>query len=198
MTQTVQIPVSVVVPGAAAIANAAVAAGQLGNTNLADQLSDLSTALTNLVQNPTSPVYSSQAQASLTSLISQITNDPFLSSFAAALATRAGQPWPHATTAAEVEPAVTSLGTGARFAGPRPSLTRPCYGFTINLPNSITQALRRSHDVRDRHHQQRQRGRHLRPERFQPAGERDGQLQPDVGDGPARPDAHRHNAPASP
>ena len=53
-TQTVQIPVNVVVPGAAAIASAAVAAGQLGNTNLADRLNDLSTALTNLVENPTS------------------------------------------------------------------------------------------------------------------------------------------------
>ncbi len=71
-TQTVQIPVDVVVPGAAAIANAATAAGQLGNTNLADRLNDLSTALTNLVENPTSQVYRSQAQASLTAVVGLI------------------------------------------------------------------------------------------------------------------------------
>ncbi len=48
-TQTIEIPVEVVAPGVAAIASAAVAAGQVGNTNLANQLNDLSTALTNLV-----------------------------------------------------------------------------------------------------------------------------------------------------
>ena len=41
-TQTIEIPVDVVVPGVPAIANAAVAAEQIGNTNLADQLNDLS------------------------------------------------------------------------------------------------------------------------------------------------------------
>ena len=59
-TQTIEIPVDVVAPGVTAIANAAVAAAQIGNTSLADQLNDLSTALTNLVQNPTSAVYQSQ------------------------------------------------------------------------------------------------------------------------------------------
>jgi hypothetical protein len=74
-TQTAQIHVNVVVPGAAAIANASVAAGQLGNTNLANQLSDLSTALTNLVENPASAVYQSQAQASLTAVVGLVGAD---------------------------------------------------------------------------------------------------------------------------
>jgi hypothetical protein len=76
VTQTVQIPVNVVVPGAAAIANASVAAGQLGNTNLANQLSDLSTALTNVVENPASAVY--QSQASLTAVVGLVGADPYL------------------------------------------------------------------------------------------------------------------------
>ena len=87
-TQTLNMVVDVVVPGAAAIANAAVAAQQLNNSGLAGRLQDLSTALTNLVQNPTSPVYKGQALANLTSLISQITNDPFLSGFTAGLTAR--------------------------------------------------------------------------------------------------------------
>src|SRR5262249_31641892 len=51
--QTIQIPVEVVAPGVPAIANASLSAGQLGNTALANRLNDLSTALLNLVENPT-------------------------------------------------------------------------------------------------------------------------------------------------
>jgi uncharacterized membrane protein len=63
VTQTVQIPVQVVVPGVQAIANASVAAVQLGNTDLANRLNDLSTALTNLVQTPASAVFKAQSLA---------------------------------------------------------------------------------------------------------------------------------------
>jgi hypothetical protein len=77
-TQTLILPVNVVVPGATAIANAAVAAGQLGNTNLANRLNDLSIALTNLVQNPTSRVFNSQALAALDALIGLLGADRFL------------------------------------------------------------------------------------------------------------------------
>ena len=65
-------PVNVVVPGATAIAAASVAANQLGDTSLAARLSDLSTALTNLVENPTSAVYAGQAQAALGAVIGQL------------------------------------------------------------------------------------------------------------------------------
>ena len=68
-TQSVSIAVNVVVPGAAAIASAATAASALGNPDLAARLTDLSTALTNLVQNPTSAVFNGQAQASLNAVI---------------------------------------------------------------------------------------------------------------------------------
>ena len=78
LTQTLTILVQVVVPGADAIANASVVAANLGNTDLANRLSDLSTDLTNLVQDPTSAVYNGQATAAIASLAGQVAADPFL------------------------------------------------------------------------------------------------------------------------
>ncbi len=109
-TQTLNMTVDVVVPGAAALANAAVAAQQLSNSGLAGRLQDLSTALTSLVQNPTSPVYQGQALANLDSLISQLTNDPFLSGFTSGLTT-ARTALASASTASAVQSAVSGLGT---------------------------------------------------------------------------------------
>src|SRR5208282_1552300 len=85
LTQTLNMVVDVVVPGAAAIANAAVAAQQLGNSGLADRLNDLSTALTNLVQNPTSAVFQSQSLASLDTVIGLLAADPYFATVLAAL-----------------------------------------------------------------------------------------------------------------
>jgi uncharacterized membrane protein len=64
-TQTLQIPVRVAVPGADAIAAASVTAAATGRTALADRLRDLSTSLTNLVQNPGDAVARSQSLASI-------------------------------------------------------------------------------------------------------------------------------------
>ncbi len=131
VTQTAQIPVSVVVPGAAAIADASVAAGQLGNTDLANRLSDLSTALTNLVQNPTSPVYSSQAQASLTALVGLLGADPYVSSLITTLNSD-GTALAHATTASAIQAAVTQLGSDLDTVGT--TLTdEAAHGFTLSL-----------------------------------------------------------------
>ena len=109
-SQTVSIPVHVVVPGADAIASAGVAAGQLGKPDLQNRLNDLSTALTNLVQDPTHPVFKSQALAALTSLITQLDNDPILFTFAAFF-TDAFNALSAAMTAGDVQAAVTMLGT---------------------------------------------------------------------------------------
>ena len=108
--QSLLIPVDVVVPGAAAIASASVAADVLGNTGLADRLDDLSTALTNLEQNPTSAVYQGQAVADLESLISQFPSDPFLVNFTASL-TAAQSALGAATTPAQIQNAISNLGT---------------------------------------------------------------------------------------
>ncbi len=109
-TQSLSLSVDVVAPGVQAIANASVAAQQLGNTGLVGRLNDLSTALTNLVQNPTSAVYQGQALANLDSLISQLTNDPILSSFTSGLTT-ARTALAAASSASDVQAAVTNLGS---------------------------------------------------------------------------------------
>ena len=108
-TQTLTIPVGVVVPGADAIANASDAANQIGDGGLAARLGDLSTALTNLVQSPTNPVFKSQALASLDSVIAQVGSDPNLASLAGIITATRG-PLDAATTAAVVQTAVSSLG----------------------------------------------------------------------------------------
>ena len=135
-----------------------------------------STALTNLVQNPTSAVYQGQALASLTSLISQITNDPFLSSYAAALAS-AQAALAAATTPDEIQTAVTSLGQALGSLGQTLRRRAPLRFHPHSAESDHPGPPRRADEVRDRHHQHRQLGRDLRPERFEPAIERDGQLQ---------------------
>ncbi len=130
-TNTARIVIDVVVPGAAAIANAALAANLLGNTGLVGRLGDLSTALTNLVQNPTSTVYKGQAVANLDSLISQLTNDRFLSGFTAGL-TAARAALPGAVTAADVQSAVSQLGTALQSLATAISDDAE-HGFTLSL-----------------------------------------------------------------
>ena len=107
--------VDVVVPGATAIANAAARGPAAWQHGPGGRLQDLSTALTNLVQDPTSAVYKGEALANLTSLVSQLPDDPFLSGFTSGL-TAAETALAAAATAADVQTAVTNLGT-ARFAG---------------------------------------------------------------------------------
>ncbi|MGE0681464.1 MAG: PKD domain-containing protein [Candidatus Binatia bacterium] len=107
--QTIVVPVRVAVPGADAIANASVAAGQLGNPDLANRLNDLSIALTNLVQNPGNAVFKSQALANLNSLISLLANDSTLSGFVGEL-TAARNALESATAPNEIQTAVNELG----------------------------------------------------------------------------------------
>jgi uncharacterized membrane protein len=109
-TQTLDLGVDVVAPGVTALANASVAAQQLGNADLVNRLDDLGTALTNLVQTPTSAVYQAQAVANLNSLISDLPTDPFLSGFTPSL-TAALNALTAASSASEVQAAVTTLGT---------------------------------------------------------------------------------------
>ena len=107
--QQLEIPVRVVVPGADALANASIAATQLGDTDLANRLNDLSIALTNLVQDPADAVSKSQALASLTSIESLLLVDQTLVPFAAPLSS-ASDGLANAQTATEIESAVVALG----------------------------------------------------------------------------------------
>lgn len=110
VTQTLRIPVNVVVPGATGVANAAAAANQLGNADLANRLGDLSVALTNLVQTPSNPVFKSQALANLDSVIVQLGIDPAVASLQDDLVA-ARTALANANTPAEIQAAVAALGS---------------------------------------------------------------------------------------
>ena len=116
LTQTLTIPVGVVVPGADAIANAAAAAGKLGNGNLAARLNDLSTALTTLVQAPADPVAKSQTLASLAAVTGLLNADPFLAASAGALA-GARAAIVAAATPADLLAAANTLGSALTTLG---------------------------------------------------------------------------------
>lgn len=107
--QSLTIPIRVAAPGVESIASAAVAVGQLGSTDLAQRLNDLSIALTNLVQNPSSDTFKSQALASLDSILSQLANDTNLSFFVGDL-TAARNALAAANTPSAIQTAVNSLG----------------------------------------------------------------------------------------
>jgi uncharacterized membrane protein len=108
-TQTLLVSVRVAVDGADAIAGAADAAQKLGNAALGDRLSDLSVALTSLVQNPTSAVYMSQALADVDSIVVQLNADASLTAFVGPLTT-ARAALANASTPATLQAAVVQLG----------------------------------------------------------------------------------------
>lgn len=137
--QTIQVPVQVVVPGADALANAAVTAGQVGNTALANRLNDLTTALTNLVQNPTSAIFKSQALANLDSVVSQASSDAFQSVFTPALTT-ARAALAAASTASDIQAAVVQLG-GALTTLATVLADEAAHRFTLGLTTNSAVAL---------------------------------------------------------
>ena len=137
-TQTLTVPVQIEAPGAAALANSAVAAGQIGNTNLATQFNDLSLALTSLVENPTSTVYLGKAQAAITSIVSLITSDVFLSPYVPSL-NAASTALAAATTASQINTAVAALGEALDSLAQAIS-DEAAYGFTLGLADSYAEA----------------------------------------------------------
>jgi uncharacterized membrane protein len=132
--QTLALPVNVVVPGADAIASAGAAAKQVGETNLANRLTDLSIALTNLVQDATNRVASSQALAALDAVMGLFGADPFLAPLTSALtADRAALA--QATMAAQVQAAVSQLGTD--LSSLAQTLTdEAAHNFTLSFVNN--------------------------------------------------------------
>ena len=121
----------IVAPGVTALANASIAAQQLGNADLVNRLNDLSTALTNLVQTPTSAVYQGQAVANLNSLISDLPTDPFLAGFTPSLTT-ALNALTAAASASDIQSAVASLGTA--LGSLATTITDEAeHGFTFSL-----------------------------------------------------------------
>ncbi len=139
LTTTLQIPVNVVVPGADAIANAAVAAGQLGYTSIAARLDDLSTALTNLVENPTSAVYLSQAVASIGALTVLFSADAYLSALIPGL-TNDAETLATATSLQDIEKALLTLADDLGAVGTTLA-DEIAHGLTIILSPNQQMAL---------------------------------------------------------
>lgn len=110
-TQTLQVPVRVAVPGADAIASAAAAANQLGNADLANRLNDLSLALTNLVQTPTSDVFKTQALAALDTVSGLLSIDPYTAPLVSFYLKPDRANLNAATTADQVQSVVFQLGS---------------------------------------------------------------------------------------
>jgi uncharacterized membrane protein len=134
LTQTVQILVQMVVAGAQYVGDTAIAAAQAGRTDLANRLSDLSTALTNLFLDPTSAIYKSEALANFDSVAAQIADDPFLAENVFNLPYARDQ-LVNAATAAQVQYAVNVIGGALNIAWIIPDEAK--HSFTVQLsPNS--------------------------------------------------------------
>src|SRR5262249_20038274 len=108
---------------------------QLGKTDLANRLADLTTSLTSLVQSPASTVFKQQALGNLDSILSQLSADAFLSSFSSGLGT-ARTELAAAVDVASVQAAVLDLG-GALTDLQMVLADEAAHGFTASLsPNS--------------------------------------------------------------
>ncbi len=134
LTQTIPMSVQIILPGAYYAGNLGVTAAQLGRTDLADRLGDLSTALTNLFMDPSSAVSKSQALADLDSVIGQLADDPFLAG-AVNILTGARGVLASATTADQVQTASNQIGGDLNF--PAVLTSEAQHSFTLALlPNT--------------------------------------------------------------
>jgi uncharacterized membrane protein/transglutaminase-like putative cysteine protease len=107
---TVEITLHVVAPGVEATSQAATTVREaLGNLELADRLEDLSLALTNLVQNPASDIFRSQALAAIDAATRLMRTDPLLHDLADDL-TAPRLALASASTPSEIQAAIDDLG----------------------------------------------------------------------------------------
>lgn len=132
--RVVQISVRVAVPGADAIVTASATADTLGHTDLANRLNDLSTALTNLVQSPTSDVARSQSLAALDAVIGLVGADAYLAPLVASL-TNDRATLETATTPSAVQAAVSGLGATLENVGDTLAAA-VAHRFTIAFANN--------------------------------------------------------------
>ena len=121
--------------GSAGSGERRVGRAQIGNTNLSNQFNDLAVALTSLVQNPTSAAFLSQAEAAISSIITQITNDPFLSSFTGGLST-AKSALASAVTASDIDTAISNLGMALNSLA-QAITDEAAHGFTLALVDNL-------------------------------------------------------------
>lgn len=136
--QRLQLSVRVAVPGADVLATAATAAAELGNPDLAARLTDLSTALTNLVQSPTDAVFRGQAVAALDAVATLAAANPYLAAVLPDLAADRGQ-LAAATTAADVRAAAVALGDTLGDLGDTLA-AEVAHRFDLSLPTNTAVA----------------------------------------------------------
>ena len=131
LTQTLTLPVQVVVPGAAALIAAASAAQGLNGGVLVAPLNDLVTHLDNLVEDPTNAVDLAEVETAIATIVSQLVHDPFLASYAPSL-TAASSALAAAPTGFAVQAAINTLGTALNsLAGAITDEVQS--GFTLSL-----------------------------------------------------------------
>ena len=106
-----QVPLRVAAPGADAAVDAAIIARDLlGNNDLADRFDELSIALTNFVQDPSSQVFRSQSLANLDSIVSLLAVDELLVDFVGPLSVVRDE-LEQAIAPADIQVAIVNLGT---------------------------------------------------------------------------------------
>lgn len=109
VTQSAAVPLHIVVPGAAGIANAARTADLLGSDALANRLRELSVALGNVIVDQTSDLLRSQALSLIDTVIGYVGADPYLAFLVPSLTTGRNQ-LANAVTPTEFQTAVNSVG----------------------------------------------------------------------------------------
>jgi uncharacterized membrane protein len=139
ITQPIDLPVNVVVPGATSIARAAYTANQIGNVELANRLSQLTTALGNVITDPTNAIAMSQALANIDAILNVLSADAFLFPLVGGF-TSARNKLDAATTATDLQTAVNALGTSLDNLAFSLS-EEAAHGFTLQLAPDSAVAL---------------------------------------------------------
>ncbi|MEZ6088875.1 MAG: dockerin type I domain-containing protein [Pirellulaceae bacterium] len=141
LPQVLQIPVRVGVPGADAIGNAAGAARQFGNQELADRLGDLGISITGVVVEPANEVFQSQTLASLDTLLRLLAIDPLFVSFASPLSTLRDT-FAAASNDADILSAVNAIGEIFEdFAAVTSALATGNFTLVLSPNSQIAQPL---------------------------------------------------------
>ncbi|MFN7892866.1 MAG: transglutaminase domain-containing protein, partial [Pirellula sp.] len=131
--------IRVVVPGAQSIATAAISANQLGETDLAERLNDLASAISVFVQSPSDSIARSQALSSLDAIIRLFEADPTLTQYVAQVI-QARNDLAAATTSNQIRDALLILES-VMISYSQLLEEEVEHGFTLGLAANVVTAL---------------------------------------------------------